>query len=74
MNKTLILSDSDCTHLLSVIHLDSLSGNKQSIDLYGILIEQYAKQTTKVELGSMIGEFDGIKIRGRYVGLRNDTH
>jgi hypothetical protein len=64
MNKLITLSDSDCMHLLSTLQLDSFSGNKRSKDLYNNLVEQYAKQTTKVDLGTMVGEFEGIKIRG----------
>jgi len=64
MNKVITLSDSDSKHLLSILQLDSLTGNKRSKDLYNNLVEQYARQTTKVDLGTMVGEFDGLKIRG----------
>jgi hypothetical protein len=64
MNKVITLSDPDSKHLLSTIYKDSLSGNKRSKDLYNSLVEQYAKETTKVDLGTMVGEFNGIKISG----------
>ena len=62
MSKVITVSDSDCMHLLSTLYKDS--GNKRSKDLYNSLVEQYAKETTKVDLGTIVGEFNGIKISG----------
>jgi len=73
MNKLITFSDSDCKYLLSVLYLDSLTGNKQSKDLYNKLTEQYARQTTKVDLGNMIGEIDCHHLVIR-TGRMNDTH
>lgn len=65
MNKLITLSDSECIHILSVLQLDALTGNKQSKDLYNKLTEQYAKMVSKVDLGTMVGKFDceGLVVR-----------
>jgi len=41
------ITNAQCRHLMSVIQLDSLSGNKESIDLYNDLLKQLWEQVKK---------------------------
>lgn len=46
-DRVFTLSDNEGKHLLSVMQLDSLKGDKQSINLFNKLLEQYVEQYEK---------------------------